>query len=98
MVEYNISENNIHLIDSYKIPKKEFKCDLKTIASENSSNNVVQNRSIFSMEMEWSTHNFLYMLNIERNRTKNTDLDYPQKIIYKPLYPIIGLIGWIFIK
>ena len=98
MVKYNITENNIHIFDSYLVSKKDFKTILKTIASENETNNVVLNRSIFSMEMEWSTHNFLFCLNIEKERTKDVDFEYPQTLINKILYYIGGIIGWFFIK
>ena len=50
------------------------------------------------MVLEWAAHNMLYNLNIQRERTKDVDLDYPQKWYYKVGYGICGVVALIFIK
>jgi hypothetical protein len=90
--------NNIKIIDSYLISKKEFKKYLLDYVHNNENYEVILKRSLISLILEWSTHNFLYKLNISRNRTKDVDLDYPQKWYYKIGYFFIGLISYIFIK
>lgn len=39
----------------------------------------VLERSNFSLLLEWASHNLLYDLHIARERTKDVDLEYPQK-------------------
>lgn len=90
--------HNIKIIDSYLISKKEFKKYLLNYVHNNENYEVILKRSLISLILEWSTHNFLYKLNISKNRTKDVDLDYPQKWYYKIGYFFIGLISYIFIK
>ena len=95
---------NIHIEDSYKISKWDFDCTLRDIHWEalrggyESKLIVFYNRSYFSLKMEWTVHNALYNLGIERERTKDVDLNYPQKLWEKILYPIGGILTWLFIK
>lgn len=86
-----ITLNNIHIPDSYKIKsRKEMKRILKQIQSQHPECNVFK-RSIWSLCSEWRAHNRLYRLNIEPNRTKSVDLDYPLKWYVKLAYNIIGI-------
>lgn len=94
---------NVHIADSYKVSKRDFAFTLEQrerrarqqgITSEIP---VFDNRSKFSLKMEWAVHNFLYALHIRREQTKDVDLDYPCD---KPewLYCTLGIFAWIFIK
>ena len=94
-MDYTVSDNNIHIVDSYMISKREFEPRLLVIKSLYPSCNVWQ-RKMSSLKREWATHNLLYALHIYRSRTKDVDLNYPCK--YEWLYNIVGAIAWIFIK
>lgn len=95
---------NIHIENSYAVSKKDFNkvlADREWEAYEHnieSEIGVFQNRSQFSLKCEWACHNFLYALNIARERTKDVDLDYPQKWYLRIAYTVGGVLVWLFIK
>lgn len=96
-MEYYINDTNIHIVDSYKICKKEFETILNNMRRI-FTNQVLENRSNYSLRMEWATHNFLYNMNFEKLRTKDADLNYPLKWYENIIYNLIGPICWLFIK
>lgn len=91
---------NIHIENSYKISKWDFKNTLITrrVYATSDELDVFAHRSYLSMQLEWCCHNFLYNLGVARERTKDVDLNYPQKLWEKILYPIGGILTWIFIR
>lgn len=97
-INYNLTETNLTIYDSYKVSKKKFKPFLKKVKNENPNVTLFKERKIWHMCLEWATHNFFHKLKIEEDRTKNCDLNYPQKWYIKLGYIIMGCIGWIFIK
>jgi len=97
MIQYTINDNNLHLIDSYKCSKKNFSIELNNIKNESPNSNVWK-RKISQMCLEWGTHNFCYMFGIEKERTKDCDLNYPQSFWIRAIYAIVGVLTWIFIK
>lgn len=86
---------NIHIDNSYMVFKCEFKPYLEDYHRDHPDCDVFK-RSMFSLQMEWATHNALYALHIARKRTKDVDLNYPNKWAW--LYNIIGVLVWIFIR
>lgn len=97
MVNYTITLSNLHLIDSWKSSKWDFKEDLEIIRVFNPDSDV-WNRSITGMCLEWATHNALYACHIARDRTKDCDLNYPQNVFVSVAYTVFGIIVWPFIK
>ena len=95
---YRVTDNNITIFDSYKVSKKKFKNILNGIKSKNPQNNVFKNRKISGMCLEWVIHNFCYLINFHRERTKDVDLNYPEKTFVKIGYCVIGSLVWLFIK
>ena len=96
-MEYTVSDNNLQLIDSYKVSKKRFDGELNRIEAIHPVSDVWK-RSRCSMKLEWATHNGLYALGIKRDHTKDVDINYPQKWYAKVGYTICGALFWIFIK
>ena len=96
MVEYDISENNLHIADSCLVPKKRFRRELVRIEGRN-PDSLVWKRSKCSMMLEWAVHNALYDIGYAKERTKDVDLNYPQKLWEKVVYPILGCLFWPFI-
>jgi hypothetical protein len=94
----NTTKNNISIIDSYKIKKRS---DQNALISElrslytDDKNNVLDNRSDFSLICEWRTHNLLYALHVLRDHTGTVDLEYPQPWYMKVGYFIGSLFYWI---
>lgn len=88
--------SNIHIVNSYKVSKHRFESVLATFTDADAQV-VKMNRSMRSLCAEWSVHNFLYRIGIERERTASVDLDYPCD---KPewLYCLFGAISWLFIE
>jgi hypothetical protein len=50
------------------------------------------------MAREWAAHNLLWDLNIYRSRTKDIDLNYPQKWYVRLGYFILGSFALLVIK
>ena len=98
VVEYSLTVSNLHIIDSCQIPGRDFREILTHISDENPESFLFKARSICPMSLEWATHNFLYMIGYQRERTCDVDLDYPQKWYYRIAYPIIGSLVWVFIR
>lgn len=97
-IDYHVSENNISIKDSYNVSKHDFKEVLNQIKDAYPTNTVINNRSFKSMIKEWAVHSFLYRLGLWKNRTKNVDLNYPQKFKEKIVYIVFGWLCWLFIK
>lgn len=95
-MESTVTRNNVHIQASHEVSKDYFGAVLVMLAEQHPDCEV-WNRSGRSLILEWAAHNYLYRLHIARSRTKNADLNYPQKLWEKILYPIVGGIGWIFI-
>lgn len=93
-----IVSNNVHIKDSYTVTKrKDIKSTLEDIKQFLVDNNITMDnpfnhRSICSMSQEWITHNNLYKLNYKPERTKDVDLNIPQKWYVKVLYFLGSLI------
>ena len=90
IVRYSLTTSNLHIEDSYKIPGRDFREVLNDISHANPNAFLFKARCICGMCLEWSTHNFLYKIGFQRERTQDVDLDYPQKWYYKIGYAIIG--------
>lgn len=94
MIDYTIADDNLHLVDSHKVSKFVFGKTLRKIRKDN-PNSDVWKRCICSLCLEWTVHNFLYMVGYQRERTGSADLDYPCD---RPewQYIVAGLIMWPF--
>ena len=96
-MRYKITDNNIHLIDSYLIPKEKMVWELIKIRNLHPSCPVFQ-RSFRSLKAEWCSHNAAYFLGIKRERTKDVDLNYPQPWYVRLGYYVGGAIVYPLIK
>ena len=86
-----VTDNNIHIVNSYLIKKRsDMQLVLTYLRCMYHENKVLKHRSNESMLNEWCSHNLLYNLNIQRDRTADVDLDYPQKLVYKIAYWILA--------
>lgn len=98
-MDIRITENNIHIEDSYLVHKRDIKGVLEVVmqyALDMDSRVVARSRH--SLALEWYAHNFLYALHIQRHRTKDVDLNYPTSCKERIFYAICGVIGWLFIR
>lgn len=96
-MKYKITRDNIHLIDSWKVPKRRFVRELARIRYIHPECEVWR-RSERSLEREWAVHNLLYSLGLFRSRTKDCDLDWPQKWPIRAAYDVIGTAAMILIQ
>lgn len=91
-MECKVMENRIKVYDSFSVPKADIEKELLKL-KERFPEHCVWNRSMRSMVLEWAAHNLLFSLNIKVEKTKDVDLDYPQKWYYRFAYFIIGNIA-----
>lgn len=98
MIKYDISpdKTNLHLIDSYTVPTRRFDRVLNSIEALHPTLKVWE-RSRCSLKLEWSAHNGLYLIGLFRSHTKDCDLNCPQKLWEKLVWPVLGVIFWPFI-
>lgn len=92
MISYNFSNDGttLTLHDSYKITKAEFQKTLNQIKALHGDMPIFQ-RTDKSLKREIAVHNFCYNIGIQRERTKDCDLDLPCD---KPEWVYI-LVGWL---
>lgn len=97
-MEYTVSTNNIHIIDSYKTSKHDFNTELKKIQDADGDKTIVfEHRSYKSLRREWACHNLAYNCHILRSHAKDVDLNYPQKWYVALFYNIVGRIALLLI-
>lgn len=91
------SQSNTKIIDSYKVKNKwDMKFILYQIRDRVTKDKAIHNRSISSMVNEWSVHNLLYSLGIQKDRTKDVDLNINQPWYIKVGYFLLSPIYFIF--
>ena len=95
-----VTENNIHIENSYLIEYKEDMIELleeyrRKYNSNAFYNYIINKRSIKSMTFEWDAHNLLYKLVLFKSRTKDVDIDdeKPYRIF---CYYILGYVWFMF--
>lgn len=94
-ISYNVSNNNIHIDNSYKIKSKESMLNvLNDIYNKYYSD--VFKRPMDSLLNEWGVHNLFYNLHLFRSHTRDVDLNYPQKKWLSICYDIVGFVYFIF--
>ena len=75
-IEYTLTKGNIHIINSYKIRKREdMNGIVAAVRAEAKKKGFNYKRSNSSWVTEWRAHNYMYDKNIERNRTGSVDLN-----------------------
>lgn len=96
MPRYTVSTNNVHIVDSWKVSKRDFSRCLARIESEHSECET-WNRRRWSLRMEWAAHNALYLIGVFRSRTKDVDLNYPLRWWVALGYNTLGALVWVLI-
>ena len=96
VTRYNITENNIHIENSYLLTEesriKQYLINLRdNIECCELDCIVFHRRTIKSLTKEWIAHNVLYKLHIARSHTGSVDLNI------EPWYRIVGydIIYWL---
>lgn len=86
-VSGTVSDDNIHINDSYKIRKRsDMKSLLSYISASNRDNEVFKHRPMYGLICEWRSHNLLFDLGYKRERTSSVDLNYPQRWYVRVAY------------
>ena len=96
-MKYKIYGDRVKLFDSYLVPKSKFGRELGAIRNLHPFCRLWK-RSEGNIIREIATHNLLYSLNIRRDKTKDTDLDYEPKWYHNLAYGVIGTIALWVIK
>lgn len=87
-VEITYSENNTHIVDSYKA--KDINLEVMEIIRERNRRKLPVTRSFESYVREWRGHNRLYYLHLFRSHTKDVDLDENMSMFWELIWLIIG--------
>lgn len=93
--KYTYTENNVHIEDSCTVSKKDMEGALLAIQIAHPGLEVWL-RPMKSLKREWATHNLCYMLGLWRSRTKDVDLNQPNR--WEWLYNITGAIALLIVK
>ena len=96
-MQYNISSKDLQLKSSFNVKKAAFERELAKIREKHPDSQVWK-RSLRSLKREWAAHNALHALGILRNRTSDTDLNWPQPWYIRLGYAILGTLAWPFIE
>lgn len=88
-LRYNISNNSIQIVDSYKYNNKEIDNALHELNIK-FSDHIVFKRQLKSLKNEWISHNLLYKLGLYKDRTRDVDFEYPIKWYYRIGYYILS--------
>lgn len=96
-MKYKILGNRVKLFDSCEIPKAKFSRELDKIRNLHPSCRLWF-RSEGNIKREWAAHNLAYSLGINREKTKDADLDYEPKWYHNFAYFVVGTIALWVIK
>ncbi len=96
-LKITVSSTNVHLESSFKVRKDDFEREL-TAMREQHPDSLVWNRSIKSLSREWAAHNAFHAIGLLRNKTADTDLNWPQNWLTRIGYEVVGAVVWPFIK
>lgn len=97
-LEITLSTNNIHIENSHDVELPIVMDEILTLLRKEvddtgiTTDTPLNHRSNKSMIREWIAHNNLYILGYEVERTKNVDLNYPQKWYVKVIYWLLSRI------
>ena len=90
--EVIISKDNICIIDSYQIKSiKNMKYVINSIKQRCDNSYIIHKRSMYSLINEWRSYNLLYDLHIQRDRTKDVDLNN-ETVIKRICYSILSVL------
>ena len=82
LLSITLSDNNIHIKDSYRIiDPHSIITILNKISEVSREKGYTYNRSIKSWYNEWVAHNYLYNKKVEIERTGSADLNEDEKLI-----------------
>lgn len=87
----DVSANNVHIKESYKVTSKAEMKEILYAVQHNHPECKTFNRSYNSLIAEWRAHNRLYRLGYKRQRTGDVDLNYPLKWYVELAYRILGI-------
>lgn len=92
-MNYSISSDNLHIIDSYIYTLREMPLHLLALKARHPKSHV-WNRSFRSLTAEWAVHNALYRLGFMRSRTRDVDLNVPNYFewVYILLAPMARMV------
>ena len=94
-VRVTLNKDALTIWDSHKIKKhKHMKEVVEWIKSFDKT--YLFNKPVWFHVAEWKTHNLLYALKYEQERTKHLDLDNDHNLLHKVGYIIFSLFYWGF--
>lgn len=92
-IEYTLSKNNVHIVNSYKIKKKAEMNDIvKLIRAEATKKGFKYKRSNSSWVTEWRAHNYMYDKKMDRSRTGSVDLNENESKVKLLSYSTMSLL------
>ena len=92
-IEYTLSKNNVHIVNSYKIKKKAEMNDIvKLIRAEATKKGFKYKRTDSSWVTEWRAHNYMYDKKIDRSRTGSVDLNENESKVKLLSYSTMSLL------
>ena len=89
-IEYIVTDNNIHVFNSYLITDDRTKIVFINHLLE-TYETFAKMRNLKSLLKEWKAHNICYQHNWWRDRTRDVDFEFKQKVFHKIAFWFINL-------
>ena len=93
-----LKPDEILITDCAQYKVKEVREGINDLRKENPDNKGLAKRSNFSYLNEWAVHALCFRWNIKPDHTKDADLQFDLKCIYRFLYNLLGPIARLFLK
>lgn len=90
-VSFNVTKNNVQIVNSYKITKKtDMNAIVTLIRAEAKKLGFAYKRSNSSWVTEWRAHNYMYDHGIDRARTASVDLSEKESRLVLASYKLMS--------
>lgn len=98
LVEYSVNVTNVHILNAYKYSKFGFREIITDIKKMNPDNFTLQNRKNFSIILDWSLNNLLYRFGINREKTRDLDINPKTSMFRKVTAFLLMPLSFLVIK
>ena len=93
-----LKPDKIFITDCAQYKAKEIRSGINELREENPDNEGLAKRRNFGYINEWAVHALCFHWGIEPERTKDADLQFDLRCLYRFIYNVLGPIARLFLK